>query len=91
MGKSLDQLQYAYRAKRGVADASLTLLDTVALGTLSLQTQMSGFYSWISHPFSIQSTQTHFCTTSTDSKSAHHWLSRLKMSESTVLNPAKLF
>lgn len=30
VGQSLDPFQFAYKAKRGVEDASLTLLDTMA-------------------------------------------------------------
>lgn len=44
VAESLDPFQFAYKTKWGVEDASLTLLDTV-----TLQTHMSGFYSWTFH------------------------------------------
>lgn len=71
MGESLNQLQYAYRAIRGVADASRTLLDTVALATLSPRTQMSGFYSWIFHLPSIYSKHKHTSARPPQTQSQH--------------------
>ncbi len=74
----LDPLQFAYKAKRGVEDACLTLLDTVTKN-MDHTHSCSGFYSWIFPQLLIQSTRTPYLTASRNYRSTQHWLNGLEI------------